>query len=175
MDRFAREEAALRVAVVVLVVFVVVADEEEVEEEELFLWLCIHTLKTCLLTPTPLQNRSISSPPSSPDPTSLLRCAIFHPIFSANPSIFSLCSAVNFVLNRFLPLPPPAAPSSSSSTNIPPLPQPYRTVVTTDDPRPLPPVTLRWKLRWQPQAAHWRLPPPGRATSSVNSPQPSVA
>lgn len=142
--------------------------EELVEELELFLWLCIHTLKTCLVTPTLLQNLSISSS------TSFL-CS-FHPSFSANPNIFSFCSALNFVLNLFLLLPPPLLspisilPSPPEYSIMSPLPP-----VTTCGPSTAGHVTLRWKLRWQPQAMHWREGDETLSASRVNSPQPSVA
>lgn len=57
-----------------------------------FLLLCIQTLKTCLFTPTSAQSCWTCS--------SYCFC-ILHPTFSAYSSIFSFCSWVNFVLNRF--------------------------------------------------------------------------
>ncbi|KAK6249855.1 hypothetical protein SCA6_003860 [Theobroma cacao] len=87
-------------------------DAEEVEEE--LLWLCIHTLKTCLLTPIALQNFSTSS-------SSSLLCS-FHPNFSAKPNIFSFCSAVNFVRNRFFPHLSAAPVDSTTTGRLPPLP-----------------------------------------------------
>lgn len=71
-------------------------EEAEAGVEEEVLWLCIQTLKTCLLTPISLQKPSISS--------SCSFLCILHPIFSAKLNILSFCSAENLVLIRFLPL-----------------------------------------------------------------------
>lgn len=107
------------------------------EEEEEFLWLCIQTLKTCLLTPTLRQNLSISSS------RSLLWS--FQPSFSANPSIFSFWSSVNLDLNRFLLLLPPYSVGGLSAAAR------Y--------------FTFRWKLRWHPHAAHCSPPAPSTVYS----------
>ncbi|CAI0467736.1 unnamed protein product, partial [Linum tenue] len=75
----------------------------EVSLPRVCLLLCIQTLRTFRRTPVSAQNRSTA--PSS--------CFwIRHPILSENLLIISFCSAVNFVLNLFLPLlllfaPPP--------------------------------------------------------------------
>lgn len=60
---------------------------------EEFLLLCIHTLSTCLLTPTSLQNCC----------TAASSCfCILHPTVSAKANMLSFCSAVNLVRNLFL-------------------------------------------------------------------------